>query len=74
MAAQDKLGKVLGDDPGKGAEADHADPGQRNSHGHGCTLGRLLKFASKAQEEGVIENETEKRQTISTNNLSTPRS
>lgn len=74
LAAQDKLGKVLGDDPGKGAEADHADPGQRNSHGHGCTLGRLLKFASKAQEEGVIENETEKRQTISTNNLSTPRS
>ena len=33
-----------------------------------------LKFTSKAQEEGVIENETEKRETMSTNNLSTPRS
>ena len=37
LAAQDKLGTVgtWENDPGEGAEADPADLGWRNSHGHG---------------------------------------
>lgn len=76
LAAQDKLGTVgtWENDPDEGVAADPADLGQRNTHGHGWTLPRLSRFPSQAQEEQVVENETEKRETMSSNVLPTPRS
>lgn len=56
------------------AEADHAGRAKEFPIAMAALWVDFQKFASKAQEEGVIEDETEKRETMSTNNLSTLRS
>ncbi|XP_028352828.1 flagellum-associated coiled-coil domain-containing protein 1 [Physeter macrocephalus] len=62
LAAQDKLGTVgtWENDPDEGVEADPADPGQRNSYGHGWTLARLSRFPSPAQEEQELLKQHER--------------
>lgn len=74
VGTQDKLGKVLGDDPGKGAEADHAGRGQREFPPAMAALWVDFQSLLLKPKKGVIENETEKEETMSTNNLSTLRS